>query len=82
MFAIKSGYKSKALFQELSKDTPYDTFRELLSIDLDLYLRKVCKGLSTEEYLVYKDMIKLQDVEEDKLFKELSYLNDSISIPY
>ena len=79
LFAINSGYRSKGLFQELSKATPYDIFRDLLVIDLQRYLDHVCRGLTEEEYYVYKHMIKIQLKEEDEIFKELSRLTNSIA---
>ena len=80
MFAVKSGYRSKALYQELSKATPYDIFNDLVATDLDLYMATVAKGLTQEEFLVYKEMLRLQDQEEDELFKSLSLMNNSIAI--
>lgn len=82
LFAKNSGYRSKGIFQDLSTATPYDVFRDLMITDFDTYLNNVCKGLTIEEYDVYKEMIRLQFQEEDDVFRELSKLNDSISSDY
>ena len=79
LFAVRSGYKSKALYQELTKSTPYDTFRDLMVISMDRYMETVAKGLTQEEFLVYKEMLRLQDQEEDQMFKDLSLMSNSIA---
>lgn len=82
LFAVKSGYKSKALYQDLSRMTPYDIFRDLMVTSMDRYMDTVAKGLTQEEFLVYKEMIRMQDQEEDKLFKDLSLMDNSIASEY
>ena len=79
LFAVDSGYRSKGLLRQLSQATPYDVFRDLLFIDFDHYMQSVCKGLTEEEYHVYKEMLKLKHQEEDKIFRDLSEMNDSIA---
>lgn len=82
MFAIKSGYKSKALYQEVSRATPYDIFRDLMTTDMDQYMETVAKGLTQEEFLVYKEMLRIQDQQEDELFRNLSLMNNSIATEF
>lgn len=82
LFAINSGYRAKGLFQNISKATPYDVFRDLLVLDFDHYLVNVCRGLTEEEYLVYREMLKMQQQEEDQIFRSLSELNNSIASEY